>query len=34
MGTLTGVEMGLSLAGIPHRSGGVLAAMAYLAETA
>jgi len=31
-GTLAGVEMGLKLAGIPHRSGGVDAAMAYLAE--
>ena len=27
MGALTGVEMGLSLAGIPHKKGGVLAAM-------
>ncbi|MGO4325800.1 alanine--glyoxylate aminotransferase family protein [Cupriavidus sp. 2TAF22] len=27
MGTLAGVEMGLALAGIPHRAGGVLAAM-------
>lgn len=32
-GTLSGVEMGLKLAGIPHRSGGVDAAMAYLAQT-
>ncbi len=31
-GTLAGVEMGLKLAGIPHRAGGVDAAMAYLAE--
>ncbi|HYG87644.1 MAG TPA: aminotransferase class V-fold PLP-dependent enzyme [Azospirillum sp.] len=30
MGTLTGVEMGLAAAGIPHRAGGVAAAMAYL----
>ncbi|MEP6678100.1 MAG: aminotransferase class V-fold PLP-dependent enzyme [Betaproteobacteria bacterium] len=30
-GTLAGVEMGLSEAGVPHRSGGVDAAMAYLA---
>ncbi len=30
-GTLSGVEMGLSLAGVPHRSGGVLAALQYLA---
>jgi alanine-glyoxylate transaminase/serine-glyoxylate transaminase/serine-pyruvate transaminase len=32
-GTLAGVEMGLALAGVPHRKGGVDAAMAYLAET-
>jgi alanine-glyoxylate transaminase/serine-glyoxylate transaminase/serine-pyruvate transaminase len=31
-GTLTGVEMGLRAAGIPHRSGGVQAAMEYLAD--
>jgi alanine-glyoxylate transaminase / serine-glyoxylate transaminase / serine-pyruvate transaminase len=31
MGALTGVEMGLSLAGVPHKKGGVDAAMAYLA---
>lgn len=30
MGTLAGVEMGLDLAGIPHRAGGVLAAMDVL----
>src|SRR6201989_3172754 len=30
MGTLAGVEMGLDLANIPHRSGGVLAAMDVL----
>jgi alanine-glyoxylate transaminase/serine-glyoxylate transaminase/serine-pyruvate transaminase len=30
MGTLAGVEMGLGLAGIPHKSGGVLAAMDVL----
>jgi alanine-glyoxylate transaminase/serine-glyoxylate transaminase/serine-pyruvate transaminase len=30
MGTLAGVEMGLDLAGVPHRSGGVLAAMDVL----
>jgi len=30
-GTLCGVEMGLELAGVPHRKGGVAAAMAYLA---
>ena len=31
-GTLTGVEMGLRAAGIPHREGGVQAAMNYLAS--
>ena len=30
-GTLTGVEMGLRIAGVPHKSGGVQAAMDYLA---
>jgi alanine-glyoxylate transaminase/serine-glyoxylate transaminase/serine-pyruvate transaminase len=30
-GTLCGVEMGLELAGVPHRQGGVAAAMTYLA---
>jgi alanine-glyoxylate transaminase/serine-glyoxylate transaminase/serine-pyruvate transaminase len=30
MGTLAGVEMGLQVAGVPHRSGGVNAAMAVL----
>jgi alanine-glyoxylate transaminase/serine-glyoxylate transaminase/serine-pyruvate transaminase len=30
MGTLAGVEMGLELAGVPHKKGGVDAAMAYL----
>lgn len=34
MGALSGVEMGLKIAGIPHAKGGVDAAMAYLAETA
>jgi alanine-glyoxylate transaminase/serine-glyoxylate transaminase/serine-pyruvate transaminase len=34
MGTLAGVEMGLGLAGVPHRAGGVQAAMAYLAGQA
>jgi alanine-glyoxylate transaminase/serine-glyoxylate transaminase/serine-pyruvate transaminase len=29
-GTLSGVEMGLALAGVPHQSGGVLAALAAL----
>jgi alanine-glyoxylate transaminase/serine-glyoxylate transaminase/serine-pyruvate transaminase len=32
MGTLAGVEMGLDLAKIPHKSGGVLAAMEVLKE--
>ena len=30
MGTLAGVEMGLELAGVPHKKGGVEAAMACL----
>jgi alanine-glyoxylate transaminase / serine-glyoxylate transaminase / serine-pyruvate transaminase len=34
MGTLSGVEMGLELAGVPHRKGGVLAAMEHLEERA
>ena len=34
IGTLAGVEMGLSLAHVPHQQGGVAAAMAYLAEAA
>ena len=33
-GTLSGIEMGLHLAGVPHRRGGVDAALAYLAEAA
>ena len=33
-GTLSGVEMGLALAGVPHQAGGVSAALAYLAEAA
>ena len=33
-GTLSGIEMGLHLAGMPHRRGGVDAALAYLAEAA
>ena len=33
-GTLSGVEMGLELAGIPHHKGGIAAAMEYLVETA
>jgi len=32
LGTLAGVEMGLQLAGIPHREGGVQAAMASLRQ--
>ncbi len=34
MGTLSGVEMGLALAGVPIQKGGCQAAMDYLAETA
>ena len=34
LGTLTGVEMGLRLSGVPHKSRGVNWAMAYLTETA
>jgi alanine-glyoxylate transaminase/serine-glyoxylate transaminase/serine-pyruvate transaminase len=34
IGTLAGVEMGLGLAKVPHKTGGVAAAMQYLAETA
>jgi alanine-glyoxylate transaminase/serine-glyoxylate transaminase/serine-pyruvate transaminase len=30
MGTLSGVEMGLGLAGVPHKVGGVEAAMQVL----
>jgi alanine-glyoxylate transaminase / serine-glyoxylate transaminase / serine-pyruvate transaminase len=33
-GTLSGVEMGLELAGVPHRKGGVQAALDYLASQA
>ena len=32
LGALTGVEMGLSVAGVPHRAGGVAAAMEFLEE--
>jgi alanine-glyoxylate transaminase/serine-glyoxylate transaminase/serine-pyruvate transaminase len=32
MGALSGIEMGLSLAGIPHQAGGVMAAMAFLKQ--
>jgi len=34
IGTLGGVEMGLKLASVPHKAGGVAAAMDYLAATA
>jgi alanine-glyoxylate transaminase/serine-glyoxylate transaminase/serine-pyruvate transaminase len=34
MGTLSGVEMGLELAGVPHAAGGARAAMEYLAQAA
>ena len=34
MGTLSGVEMGMRLAGIPHKSGGVQAAIEYLSGNA
>jgi alanine-glyoxylate transaminase/serine-glyoxylate transaminase/serine-pyruvate transaminase len=34
IGTLSGVEMGLGLAGVPSRTGGVQAAMDYLGERA
>ncbi len=34
MAALAGVEMGLELAGVPHKKGGVDAAMQYLAECA
>ena len=34
MGTLSGVEMGLKLADIPHQAGGVATAMAYLSDIA
>jgi alanine-glyoxylate transaminase/serine-glyoxylate transaminase/serine-pyruvate transaminase len=33
-GTLSGVEMGLALAGVPHQPGGVQVAIDYLKETA
>jgi len=32
-GALSGVEMGLELAGVPHRKGGVAAALEYVTET-
>src|SRR5881409_3981733 len=34
IGTLAGIEMGFALAGVPHRKGGVLAALDHLAESA
>ncbi len=34
LGALSGVEMGLALAGVPHRQGGAQAALDYLAESA
>ncbi|MCK0209598.1 aminotransferase class V-fold PLP-dependent enzyme [Starkeya koreensis] len=34
LGALAGVEMGLSVAGVPHKKGGAQAAMDYLAECA
>jgi len=33
-GTLSGVEMGLSIAGVPHKKGGVNAALEFLASSA
>jgi len=33
-GTLSGVEMGLEVAGVPHRRGGAAEALSYLAEVA
>ena len=32
MGTLSGIEMGLRAAGVPHQSGGAQEALAYLSE--
>jgi alanine-glyoxylate transaminase / serine-glyoxylate transaminase / serine-pyruvate transaminase len=34
LGALTGVEIGLELAGVPHKKGGVQAAMAFIADCA
>jgi len=34
MGTLSGIEMGLALAGVPHKKNGVLAALDHLIESA
>jgi alanine-glyoxylate transaminase / serine-glyoxylate transaminase / serine-pyruvate transaminase len=33
-GTLSGIEMGLQLAGVPHKQGGVAAALHHLVKTA
>jgi alanine-glyoxylate transaminase/serine-glyoxylate transaminase/serine-pyruvate transaminase len=33
MGTLSGIEMGLRKAGVPHRAGGTLAAIDVLVDT-
>jgi len=33
-GTLSGIEMGLQLAGVPHKQGGVMAALEFLTRTA
>ncbi|MDQ8698836.1 aminotransferase class V-fold PLP-dependent enzyme [Hyphomicrobium sp. LHD-15] len=34
LGALTGVEMALEVAGVPHKKGGVQAAMSYIADSA
>ena len=34
MGTLSGVEMALGLAKVPHKTGGAQAALTYLKDTA
>jgi alanine-glyoxylate transaminase/serine-glyoxylate transaminase/serine-pyruvate transaminase len=34
IGTLGGVEMGLAVAGVPHKAGGTQAAMDYLKSVA
>jgi alanine-glyoxylate transaminase/serine-glyoxylate transaminase/serine-pyruvate transaminase len=33
MGTLSGVEMGLAIAGVPHNKGGTQSALDFLAQT-
>ena len=33
-GTLAGVEMGFTLAGVPHKAGGMMAALEHLATAA